>query len=131
MVRQMTERLRFNPTPVAPPGTLQPTAAKKSPAEPGFAAVLEETLARQKVKFSAHAMERLRQRNLELDESDLAKLGSAMEKARQKGVKSSLILLGETAFIAGVNTNTIITAVDASQVKDHVFTGIDGAIIIK
>lgn len=127
----MTEKLRFNPTPVTPPSPSRP-AARGGQASAGFAEALEAALSRQgEVKFSAHAMERMRQRNLALKESDLVKLGNAMEKARQKGVNSSLILLGETAFIAGVKTNTIITAVDANQMKDHVFTGIDGAIIIK
>lgn len=127
------EKTNFQPQPITP---FQPTIQKgeKGQQKPGqaFDQILEGALRKNdEVKFSAHALERLRQRELSLGAEDLGKIGEAVSKARSKGVHSSLVLLGDVALVASIKNNTIITAVDKDGLKDHVFTGIDGAVIIK
>ena len=82
------------------------------------------------VKFSKHAKERMDSRNIKLNDEDIKKLEEAIGKAEKKGVKEALILMDNKAFIANVKNKTIITTVAQEQLKDNLFTNIDGAIII-
>lgn len=82
------------------------------------------------VKFSKHATNRLNQRNIVLTDSEIKQIDSAIEKADEKGIKDALILMGDKAFVANVKNKTIITASTNEQLKDNVFTNIDGAVIV-
>ena len=82
------------------------------------------------IKFSKHALERLNNRDIDLTTEELLKLKSAFHKAEDKGVKDALILMGDKAFIANIHNKTIITTVNKEQLKENVFTNIDGAVII-
>lgn len=128
----MNEKINMHPQPVSPfKSSRERTGKGQAKQDQAFDKALEGALRKQKeVKFSAHAVERLRQRDLSLDAEELGKIDAAVEKARRKGVHSSLVLLGDVALVASVKNNTIITAVDKQGMKDHVFTGIDGAVII-
>jgi flagellar operon protein len=95
-----------------------------------FQEILNGINKREEVKFSKHALERLNQRNITLNKQDITKINVAIEKASKKGVKEALILLDNKAFIASIKNNTIITAATGEQLKENVFTNIDGAVII-
>ncbi|SES67515.1 flagellar operon protein [Natronincola peptidivorans] len=82
------------------------------------------------LKFSKHATERLQQRNIHLSKQDLSKLNNAIDNAAKKGIKETLIIMDNRAFIASVKNKTVITAAVEDQLKDNVFTNIDGAVII-
>lgn len=82
------------------------------------------------IKFSKHAIERMGSRNIQLNDSEYAKLESAMSKAENKGIKEALILMDNKAFIASVKSRTIITTTSSDKMHDNVFTNIDGAVII-
>ncbi len=82
----------------------------------------------QKVVFSKHALERLQERNIELTNQEVEKLNTAITKAATKGIKETLIIMDNKAFIASVPNRTVITAATDKQLKDNVFTNIDGAI---
>ncbi|NLY76959.1 MAG: flagellar protein [Tissierellia bacterium] len=84
----------------------------------------------QNILFSKHALERMDSRNMELTSEELNKLEAAFDKAEDKGVKDALILMGDKAFIASIKNKTIITTLNKDQLKDNVFTNIDGAVII-
>ena len=56
-----------------------------------------------------------------------ARLQDATSQAREKGMKESLVLVDDLAFIVNVKSNTVVTAVN--DVDRGVFTNIDGAII--
>ena len=83
------------------------------------------------VKFSAHAVERLKYRNIELKRDDVLRLNEAVEKAQAKGSKESLILFKDLALIVSVKNRMVITAVDNGNIKDNVFTNIDSAVILR
>ncbi len=84
----------------------------------------------QELKFSKHAMERLEKRNIQLTPQDLARLNQGLEMASQKGIKETLIMMDNRVFVASVNNKTVITAAMEEQLKDNVFTNIDGAVIV-
>lgn len=82
------------------------------------------------IKFSKHALNRMDNRNIKLDSNEMDRLKNGFDKAEEKGVKDALILMGDTAFIASIKNKTIITTVSQEQLKNNVFTNIDGAVIV-
>lgn len=83
-----------------------------------------------KLKFSAHALERIRDRGLSVDPSEIKKLETAVERAAAKGAKDTLILSGDTAYIVSVTNKTVITALDKNLMNNNVFTNIDSTVIV-
>lgn len=81
------------------------------------------------VRFSKHAALRLTDRNIELSDTQIDRLNAGMQKANEKGINESLVLVDQLAFIVNVKNNTVITAMDQSESKENVFTNIDGAVI--
>lgn len=101
-----------------------------SPKQP-FEAIFNQELAKtETISFSKHAGQRMAQRDIELSEQDIEKLGQAVKKAEEKGVRNTLILFNSNAFIVNVPANTVITAMTGSDLKENVFTQIDGAVIL-
>lgn len=82
------------------------------------------------IKFSKHAAKRLVNRNMNINLKEMKRLETAFEQAKTKGVKDALIIMDNKAFIANINSKTIITTVNKNQLKENVFTNIDGAVII-
>lgn len=82
------------------------------------------------LKFSKHAGIRLEQRNICLSEEQLNRLKEGTRKADEKGIKESLMIMDDMAFIVNVKNNTVITAMDRAGNNENVFTNIDGAVIV-
>jgi len=93
-----------------------------------FQAELNKHLQEQPVTFSAHALERLKMRNIRLTQDDLQRLGDAVDKVAAKGGRESLVVYKNTAYVISVKNRTVITAVDTARMHDHVFTQIDSAV---
>lgn len=81
------------------------------------------------LKFSKHASIRLADRNISLSDSQLQRLGEGTQKASEKGIKDSLVIVDQLAFIVNIPNHTVVTAMDQLEAKDNVFTNIDGAVI--
>ena len=82
------------------------------------------------IRFSKHASNRLADRNLTLSENQLSRLSEGLKKAGEKGIRESLVMVDQLAFIVNVPSNTVITAMDQNQARENVFTNIDGAVIV-
>lgn len=82
------------------------------------------------IRFSKHASNRLADRNLTLSENQLSRLSEGLRRAGEKGIKESLVMVDQLAFIVNVPNNTVITAMDQAQAKENIFTNIDGAVIV-
>ncbi len=108
-----------------------PAKARRQPGQQSFQVLLSEKLDEAKLQFSAHALKRLEERNIRLKEEDLGKLGQAVSRAAAKGSRSSLLVYRDMAFVAGVQSKTIITAMDGESMKEHVFTNIDSAVFVE
>jgi flagellar operon protein len=101
------------------------TQRKESETNISFAEILS-----QQVKFSAHAIQRLNSRNIELTVNQLEQLRNAVEKAEKKGARESLIIMDNLALVVSIKNKTVITAMDRTTAKENVFTNIDSAVII-
>lgn len=62
---------------------------------------------------------------------DLVRIGRAVKQAEAKGARESLIIFGDLALITSVRNKTVVTALDGTSTRDHVFTNIDSAVILK
>lgn len=116
------------------PVTRRPTEVKQSgrgsaAPEVPFADVLKQQTAAMPLKFSAHAEQRMRDRNIRLSDVELARLRDAVDRARAKGARESLVMMDNAAFVVSVRNQTVITAVDRESMKQNVFTNIDSAVI--
>lgn len=97
-------------------------------AGPTFRQILEEKqTGTGELRFSKHANERLASRNIQLSAEQRERLEGGVCKASQKGIKDSLVMVDNMAFIVNVTNRTVITAVGDGD--DKIFTNIDGAII--
>jgi flagellar operon protein len=106
------------------------TQSTGSASSASFGDVLQKVQSDQNVKFSKHALDRLNARQIDLTDSDITRINNAVEQADKKGVREALILMDDKVFIASVKNKTIITAATDDQLKENVFTNIDGAVII-
>ncbi len=106
-----------------------PQIGKK--AETGsFQQALQDKLASPELTFSKHALEQIRHRAIRLDEAGIKKLNEGVHNAREKGIRESLMLMDNVAYVVSVKNATVITALEAAETKNHVFTNIDGAVVL-
>lgn len=81
-----------------------------------------------KLKFSGHAMKRLEARNIQLSETELNKIQTAVSKAEAKGAKDSVVLMDDKAFIVNVPNKTVVTAMNINEENENIFTNIDSVV---
>lgn len=82
------------------------------------------------LKFSKHAGARMSDRNINLSEEQMKRLEDGTRKANAKGIKESLMIMDDMAFIVNIKNNTVVTAMDSTINEENVFTNIDGAVIV-
>ena len=80
------------------------------------------------VRFSKHASLRLSDRGIDLTKEQTDRLIGGIERAKDKGISESLVMMDELMFIVNVDRSTVITAMDKTD--SDVFTNIDGAVIV-
>jgi flagellar operon protein len=88
------------------------------------------TQATESLKFSNHAIERMRSRGISFAADEMKNIESAITKAAAKGSKDTLVLSGDNALIVSVKNNTVVTVMDRAAMKDNVFTNIDSTVVI-
>jgi len=93
-----------------------------------FKELLSEKL-KNEVSFSKHANERIQQRNINVSREVTEKLNEAAVQAKDKGLKNVLVMIDNQAFILSTMNNKVITAVNSDDLKENIFTNIDGAVI--
>jgi flagellar operon protein len=102
----------------------------KPAAGPSFAETLQSVGGSPSLRFSAHAQERLRSRDIELTDRDNAQLAQAIDIAQAKGAQESLILFDDLALIVSVRNRVVITALERGEQQANVFTNIDSAVVL-
>ncbi len=119
-------------SPAAPTGTPAPAPAPQQPGSgsTSFAEVLARSAgAPGALTFSRHALERLNRRGIQVDSSTLSRLEGGAARAAAKGSRDAVVFVDKTAFVVSVQNKTVITAVGAEHMREHVFTNIDSAVI--
>ncbi|NLL81344.1 MAG: hypothetical protein GX231_03440 [Tissierellia bacterium] len=116
-------------------GQINPSSSNKTQRQINndfkFQRIFDETLQKQddKLNISAHAQQRMQERNIKLEEADMNALRDAMNNLEEKGARESLMLYKDMAFIASIRNRTIITTMNNNEMD--IVTNIDSAIIVK
>ena len=117
-IQQMTEQLKNS----------EKSSSSQTLQGKSFEQILNErTSGGSELKFSKHASMRMQTRQIDLTENQWERLEGGVEKAGEKGIRESLVMVDNLAFIVNISNNTVITAVGEGE--DKIFTNIDGAII--
>ncbi len=98
-----------------------------------FSAVMQRELERTQTKqvaFSKHALTRAEERGIEVTPSLLERLTDSVERAEAKGATNILALDRSLAFIVNVPHGRVITALSEHEMKESIFTNIDGAVFL-
>ncbi len=133
----MVDRL-FNYTPIPSSGSIG-----KKPNKPvqkqgigqrdakDFSKILNEKLQEKSpIKFSSHAMERIKKRNIVITQKDIKDIENALKEAERKGAKEALFVGNRFSLIVSVKNKTVITAIDEDSMRNNIFTNIDSAVIL-
>jgi flagellar operon protein len=116
--------------PALAPTLLAPgRASSPRPAVTGTAFAGQLADATRGVQFSGHAAERMAQRGVSLDASQLRRLDGGVAQAASKGSRSALVLVDRVAMIVAVPERTVVTAMSTDQAGQGVFTNIDAAVV--
>lgn len=83
----------------------------------------------QELSFSAHARQRMEQRQLVFSGDDIERLDQAVIAVSRKGGKLALIMLDHLAMLVSVKHRRVITLAAQEQLAENVFTNIDSAAI--
>ena len=83
------------------------------------------------VEFSKHAQQRAEERGIEMTDDLMSQLAHSVGKAQEKGAKNILVLDAGRAFIVNVPQSKVITAISQDEMRDNVFTNIDGAVLLR
>lgn len=116
---------------IKPSSIPQTTKQNTNKIQTDFGAILKEKVTEQKdVKLSKHAEIRLNARNISINPTQMERVKQGINKAEEKGIKDTLVLMDNLALVVNVKNRTIVTAAETSQLKENVFTNIDGAVIV-
>lgn len=109
--------------------TLRNIAAKRTGG--GFDTMLRQEIEKNDtLQFSKHSKERIEQRGISLTEQLMTDMNTAVGKARLKGAKDVVMISQDAAFIVNVPNNMVITAISGEEMKENIFTNIDGAVLL-
>ena len=101
----------------------------------GFGAMLQQELDRaeqpsQGVAFSKHAINRAQERGIEVTPDLMDQLAGSVIRAQAKGATNILAMDTEKAFIINVPSAKVITAITQEEMRENIFTNIDGAVFL-
>lgn len=94
-----------------------------------FNALLTEQTTNQ-LKVSKHAFNRLQERNIHINDQQWEHITNKVFEAKSKGVNDSLVLTDNVALIVSAKNATVITAMDRNEIRNQLFTNIDGTIVM-
>lgn len=110
-------------------GQYKKSAQANLPKHDVFVNTLDQQI-KNNVRFSKHALERISSRGIDLSERELDGLKQAVDKASDKGLKESLVMINDTALIVSIRNKTVITALKKESLREKVITNVDGVVIV-
>ncbi len=117
-------------TPRVTPNTKSNSTAGSATDSESFQKVLEGQISTRQLSLSKHAAQRIEQRGIEVSESSMERLQQGIEIAQSKGLDDTLIIVDNSAFIVNAKNSTVITAIDANELKGNAITNINGTVIM-
>jgi flagellar operon protein len=114
--------------------TEQTKASDSTSSQTAFSTLFQKELDRQAqpldVAFSKHAQARVEERGIEITPDLLDQLRGGLVRAQAKGATNILAMDTQNAFIINVPNAKVITALTRAEMKENIFTNIDGAVFL-
>lgn len=115
--------------PLAQPLPAKPQAQPSTSSASSFCDIFSGKIAEaESLHFTKHANMRLNARNISLTNTQIKRVEDGINKAREKGIRDSLVLVDNVALLVNVPNKTVVTAM--GKENDNIFTNIDGAVIV-
>ncbi|OFI06811.1 hypothetical protein CLOACE_07940 [Clostridium acetireducens DSM 10703] len=96
-----------------------------------FSNILEKKIDKNKsFVVSNHALERLKERNINFTEEDMKVINQGINKAEKKGCRQCVMFYKNTALVTSIKNRTVITAINGENIKGNIFTNIDSVLVI-
>lgn len=109
----------------------KPNTGQLQPHQNNFQSILNNTIKdNTELQFSKHASIRLKSRNIQISDEQMKRIENGVAKAKEKGVKDSLVLVDNIALVINTRKNVVITAMEPTQDNENIYTNIDGAVIV-
>ncbi|GGL44072.1 TIGR02530 family flagellar biosynthesis protein [Sporolactobacillus putidus] len=125
------ERYAYYPPSVVGEGAIERrTDSDRQKESSSFKQTLTEELNQLPVKLTKHAKDRFIQRNIHLSSQDWNQIYLKMKQAGKMGIGDSLVLTRKAALVVNAPRNMVITAMDLQEASSHIFTNINGTIVI-
>ncbi|MDY0396370.1 TIGR02530 family flagellar biosynthesis protein [Virgibacillus halophilus] len=102
-------------------------ANKNKAVETSFQEILQQ---QQDLKLSKHALQRLQEREIQIDQDSWRKISDKVREAKEKGITDSLVITGQAALLVSAKNNTVVTAMGIQEANSRIFTNINGTIIM-
>lgn len=88
---------------------------------------LEQT---DELTFSRHAVQRIEDRGICIDDTMFSRLSEAVDKAGSKGSKNVAVIAPQGVFIVNVPNKVVVTGVSLDEMKENIVTNIDSAVLL-
>lgn len=111
----------------------QQSGPARTPKQADFASLLEQVQQQAEpaqARLSSHAWQRIQQRGISMTATDQRLLGEAMQQLEAKGARDALLMRADAAFVVNVPSRTVVTAIDAHEMQERIFTQIDSAMLL-
>ena len=96
----------------------------------GLSPFMVELASSMGIKFSKHALDRIRFRKIQINQDHLMRLADGIERLKKKGVKEGVVVMEDIIAVVGVKDGTVITVKTPPFKKDAVFSQIDGVVFV-
>lgn len=109
----------------------RPVSGKFKQTDGKFSQVLQKEVQRgEGLNISKHAAQRMKERNITIQPSEWNNIHQKVMQAKQKGITDSLVITKKAAFVVSAKNNTVVTAMDRNEANSHIFTNINGTILM-
>ena len=82
------------------------------------------------LSFSKHAVRRLEERNIEMNDGLMDDLRNAVSEAKKKGAKDVAVIGRQGIFIVNVPNNVVVTPMAEDDMRNKTLTNIDSAVFM-
>jgi flagellar operon protein len=112
----------------------QTTTTSTQQQSSSFGTVFQQELERQSdaqtVAFSKHAQKRVEERGIDITPDLMDQLRGSVVRAQEKGATNILAMDTDRVFLINVPNAKVITAMTQEEMKENIFTNIDGAVFL-
>ena len=82
------------------------------------------------LSFSKHAVKRLSERNIEMNDGLMDDLRNAVSEAKKKGARDVAVIGRQGIFIVNVPNNVVVTTMAEDDMRNKTLTNIDSAVFM-